>query len=117
MPREKHRWILFEIIHKNESIDKDTLIKLLRKKTYELYGSLCAPKFRVVEYDEKKAKGIICCPRDGLNKLRVILAFIREGPKKMPIFINDLYCSGSLRKLKEKRANIKAFSEKYGESR
>ncbi len=110
LTREKHRWILFEIISKNSLPSKDSLIRILRKKAYELYGSFCAPKFRLVVYDTRRGIGILCCPKDQLNKLRVVLAFTRELDGSS-LFINDLYCSGTLKKLKEKTSSIRLFSE------
>jgi len=111
MARRKYRWILFEVIC-SEDIEKNTLTKSLRKKAYELFGTFGCPEFHIVRFDSERKIGIIRCIRNDINKLRVVLAFMRSLDSGTPMFINDLYCSGTLRALLEKARNIKGFQEK-----
>lgn len=99
---------MFEIINEGE-VDIQSVMRALRRKSYELFGTFYAPVFQLIEFDPKTKIGIIRCAREDVEKLRVVFAFLRKIDSDKPIVINDIYCSGTLKKLREKTSNIKQF--------
>ncbi len=100
MVRRKYRWIFIEII--SEKIpDRTHLENTLRRKSLELFGTLRAPQFKLVRYNQEKGVGIIRCLREDLNKVRLILAFTRTIDNSK-IVINDALVSGTFKKLRDK---------------
>lgn len=105
----------FEIISE-KAIEKEQFISALKRKIYELFGTFGDVGFRIEEYDPQRNFGIIKCPREDLRRLRVALGLLREI-QGMPVVINDLYCSGTLRKLREELKKRQLFIDLLRDSR
>lgn len=100
---------MFEIITEDNIEDVFMLVKALRKKAYELFGTFYVPLFQIIEFDPNTKIGIIKCRREDLDKLRVLFAFFRRINSDKLVVINDIYCSGTLKKLKEKTKGVEQF--------
>ena len=107
MIRTKYRWLAFEIIS-DRRLDEKQVVMAIKRKIYELFGTFGDVKFKLEEYDSEKNFGIVRCQRDDLRRLRIALGLLREiaGVK---VIINDIYCSGTLRKLKEELNKRRLF--------
>ncbi len=114
MVREKHRWILIEII--GDSISKDELIKAINQKIYELYGTVYGAKvrYRLVDFDEKENIGIIRINLDAIDLFRATLPFIKEVSGKK-VLINDVLVSGTINALRKKMSKKSSWSRIWKE--
>ncbi len=105
--RQKYRWLALEIISE-KNIGKESFISALKHKIYELFGSFGDVSFRVEEYDSQRGFCIIRCLREDLRRLRVALVLLRDI-QGTPVVMNDLYCSGTLKKLREELKKRRLF--------
>lgn len=107
--RRKYRWLALEIIT-SRTITKDEFVAELKRKIYELFGSFYDVIFNIEDFDEQRGLVIIKCLSEDLRRLRTALGLLREI-KGTPVILNDLYCSGTYRKLKEELNARKLFIE------
>jgi len=116
MVREKHRWVFIEVI--GDKIDERELTAAIRRKSYELFGTIGGAKirFKLVEYDPENATGIIRVNLDGLDMLRTVFLFIREINGK-EVLINDRLVSGTIKALKTKIKQKKTWKEIWEEKK
>ncbi len=105
MFRKKFRWILIEVLSE-KPVDQHDLARILRKKSYELFGTFGCPEFYIINYDPLSRRGILKCARSDVNKLLTFFAFTRLIDKNDKIMIVDLYCGGTLSTLLDKIKDI-----------
>lgn len=110
MVREKHRWVIIEVI--GDELSKEELIKAINQKIYELFGTIYGSKitYRLIEFDKSKGIGLIRVNLSALDMLRTVLLFIKEINGKK-VLINDLLVSGTLKALQTKLKKKKTWSE------
>ncbi len=103
MDQERGRYIVFEIITELEEISKSDLLNSITRSLFSLHGELGASKTGIwlIEFDERKKKGIIRCSHKGLIELRTSLAVISQINKN-PVIFHVLGISGTIKKAKEK---------------
>ena len=110
MKVEKHRYIAFEIISKNNEITQDQVIKTIWNQLYKIYGEYGTSKIGLwlIYFDPQSRKGVLRCSLKELDKLRTVLATITSfGKKKHPeVIIFVLGISGTIKSIKEKYFSI-----------
>ncbi len=110
MIREKHRWILFEVI--GDKVTLQELLIAIRRKAYELFGTFGAAKirFKIIEFDEEKGVGIMRINLDGLDLMRTLFLFLRKIDEKK-IMLNDLLVSGTINALRKKAISRRTWNQ------
>jgi len=101
MVKEKHRWVIIEVI--GDELSKEELIKAINQKIYELFGTIYGSRviYKLIEFDKSRGIGIIRVNLSALDMLRTVFLFLKEiNGKKM--LINDLLVSGTLKALQTK---------------
>ncbi len=116
MMKEKHRWVLIEVI--GDKVSKDELRKAINQKIYELFGTIYGSKitYKIISYDEVSKIGIIRINLDALDMFRTAILFIRniEGN---PVLINDLLVSGTLKALQRKLTKIETWTKRINKEK
>lgn len=107
--RKKYRWLALEIIA-DRHISKDEFAVAIKRKVYELFGSFGDVTFSIEDFDSQRGFAVIKCLSEDLLRLRTALGLLREV-QGTPVVLNDLYCSGTLKKLREKLSTRRLFAE------
>jgi len=99
--RETNRYLVFEVISKGKS-SKTEISKAIWASALQFLGERGAGKLslRLIDWDEKKQKGILKVNSKGLQEARASLALIKEIEKSKAIF-HVLTVSGILKKAKK----------------
>jgi ribonuclease P/MRP protein subunit POP5 len=103
---EKHRYVAFEIITRDDTITKDELLKTIWSQLYSLYGEYWTSKIGLwlIHFDPQSKKGVLRCSLEEIDKLRTVLATITNFKRKREAeaIIHVLGISGTLKTIKEK---------------
>lgn len=96
--RARNRYVVYEAICERP-LRREDVGKAVWRETLTFLGELGASRsaLRIVEFDEKKQKGIIKVDHKHVDEAKVALALVREINKK-PVILNVLGVSGILKK-------------------
>ncbi|MHA1268662.1 MAG: Rpp14/Pop5 family protein [Candidatus Helarchaeota archaeon] len=103
MKLKKHRYIVFRFFTENE-IQINQFTKNLWESIYELFGCKGASEtgLWIIDLDNNEKKGIIRCDLESLTKIRIALTLLSEISRNVPIMIQILGVSGTIKKAREK---------------
>ncbi|MEW6329662.1 MAG: Rpp14/Pop5 family protein [Candidatus Micrarchaeota archaeon] len=102
--REKRRYVLFEVKAESAIGERDAregIYDGLLKFLGEYGSSLAGPK--VLEFDEKSARGVLRCARDEIVSVKAALALMNNIAGRKAA-VRALGVSGTIKKLKSKRS-------------
>ena len=113
MKAEKHRYIAFEIISRNNEITEEILLKTIWNQLNIVYGEYGTSKIGLwlIYFNPERKKGVIRCSLTELDKLRTVLATITSfrKSKEPEVVINILGISGTIKTIKDKYFKDEAF--------
>lgn len=100
---EKHRYIVFKI-HSKKRISSRDFIRKIWKSIDDLFGCKGSANtgLWVVDFDDKENKGIIRCDLKSLKTVKVALIMITDIAKNIPMMVQILGVSGTIKTAKEK---------------
>ena len=95
---ERNRYLVYEVVSDSKVGDEE-IGKAIWKTALDFLGELGVSRssLRIVEFDEKKQKGIIKVNHKSVEEARVVLALVKDINKK-PVALHVLGVSGILRK-------------------
>ena len=100
--REKNRYLVYEVLSESP-ISSEAIGKEIWKTALDFLGELGVSRssLRVVEFDEKKQKGIIKTNHTSIEESRMTLALVKEVSGKK-VALKVLGVSGILKKARAK---------------
>ncbi|MBD3229634.1 MAG: ribonuclease P [Candidatus Lokiarchaeota archaeon] len=103
MKLEKHRYIVFKV-HSKKKISKRDFIRRIWKSIDDLFGCKGAADtgLWVVCFEENEKKGIIRCNLKSLKPVKAALIMITNMTRRVPMMIQILGVSGTIKTAKEK---------------
>lgn len=100
--RERNRYLVYEA-HAASPVSGEDIGKAIWASALSFLGELGVSRsgLRVVDFDEKKQKGIIKVNHTSVEEARVVLALVKEVNKK-PVALRVVGVSGIIKKAKGK---------------
>jgi len=100
--RERNRYLVFHALSE-ANFDRKPLVDAIWGSLIRLHGELGAAKTSlwVMDWDEKKNKGILKVNHQSLKAIRAAVALVTEVDGKKAS-VNVTYVSGTLKKAREK---------------
>lgn len=100
--REKNRYIAFESIS-NSKFSRNDIVRVIWNSILKFFGEIGASKTSlwVMDWDEKKQKGILKVNHKSVDVIRTSLALI-DSINGYRVIFNVLGISGTIKKAREK---------------
>jgi len=100
--RERNRYLVYEALS-HEKLTGEAVGKAVWKTALDFLGELGVSRssLRVVEWDEKKQRGIVKVNHTSVEEARTVLALVKDVDKK-PVALHVLGVSGILKKARGK---------------
>ena len=100
--RERNRYLVYSVAS-DAPLKGEEMGKVIWKTALEFLGELGVARscLRIVDFDEKKQKGVIKVSHKSVEEARVVLALVKEANKK-PVALHVTGVSGILKKAKGK---------------
>ncbi len=100
--RKRKRYIAFQIISARP-VDVDGVREVLSSSLLKLYGALESPSAKLIEF--RDGKGMIVCPHDELNKVKIALTLIKkiDGQDVIPVILG---VAGTIKSCRKKYLEV-----------
>ncbi len=100
--RERNRYLVYEALSQSDICSED-IGRAIWKAALDFLGELGVSRsgLRVVEWDEKKKRGIIKVNHTSTEEARMVLALVQEAGRK-PVALHVIGVSGILKKARKK---------------
>ncbi len=101
--RERNRYLVYEVSCPRSEVRAEDMGRAIWKTALDFLGELGVSRssLRIVDFDEKKQKGIIKVNHTSVEEGRAVLALVKEAGKK-PVALHVLGVSGILKKARGK---------------
>jgi ribonuclease P/MRP protein subunit POP5 len=102
--RERNRYIVYEVLSDSPASGEE-MGKAIWASALSFLGELGVSRsgLRVVDFDEKKQKGVVKATHNHVDEVRVALSLVKEAGKK-PVALHVVGVSGILKKARGKWA-------------
>ncbi|NIQ07485.1 MAG: hypothetical protein GWO20_17710 [Candidatus Korarchaeota archaeon] len=104
------RWLLFELLGRDEPIEKKQLALAIKRVLYKTLGTFANLKLSFWIHELERNRGILEVNQKGLTLLRTNFTLM-DSIEGKEVLIIDLLVSGTLKSLKEKRNNVTFWTE------
>lgn len=100
--RERNRYLVYEVLS-DSPVSGEDIGKTIWRTALQFLGELGVSRtsLRVVDFDEKKQKGVVKVNHRSVEEGRAVLALVREINKK-EVTLHVLGVSGILKKARQK---------------
>jgi ribonuclease P/MRP protein subunit POP5 len=100
--RERNRYLVYEVLS-GSPVSGEDIGKTIWRTALQFLGELGVSRtsLRVVEFDEKKQKGIVKVNHRSIEEARAVLALVKDVDKK-EVTLHVLGVSGILKKARKK---------------
>lgn len=101
--RERNRYLVYEVFSSESPVHSEDIGRAIWKAALELLGELGVARsgLRVVDFDERKQKGVIKVNHTSVEEGRLVLSLVKEVNKKK-LGLRVIGVSGILKKARGK---------------